>query len=172
MVNHGDDVLQRAEVLLEQPGLDLDLRHKGLSAEEWAIRSGNPALATLIASEVSWSDTMRGGVTIGETTPATITMRPSVLLLRSHRWWIASRPIFCGFHILILARGPPCPLPTPHWPTGVLASSMVPTAGCVGASRCTCECRSPDDVACWCWRPSGCAVNQPPPPSSSFSTLR
>ena len=105
MVNHGDDVLQRAEVLLEQPGLDLDVRHKGLSAEEWAIRGGNPALATLIASEVSWSDTMRGGVTIGETTPATITMRPSVLLLRSHRWWIACRPIvLCGFHILMDLR--------------------------------------------------------------------
>ena len=40
--------------MLEEPGLDLDVRHKGLSAEEWAILSGNPALATLIASEVSW----------------------------------------------------------------------------------------------------------------------
>ena len=45
--------------MLEEPGLDLDVRHKGLSAEEWAILSGNPALATLIASEVSWRDVMR-----------------------------------------------------------------------------------------------------------------
>jgi hypothetical protein len=48
--NRGD-VAARLQVLLACPELDLDTRHDGKTAEQWAVSCGQPALASVIAQE-------------------------------------------------------------------------------------------------------------------------